>query len=279
MSVVEEFSEKNLEEEQQFEAPVAGVEEDERVSPELTTAREGLPDFIEWVRLRTDLDAVDETGAAVTLMTCHAAKGLEFEHVYLTGMEEGLFPSLRFDADDDKVEEERRLAYVAFTRAKKKLILVHAQSRRLYGTRDSAPASRFLTEIPPELRENLGIGSSGFEGTGFEKRGSRRGIAGSATDFFNNGRVSNVSSSSANRKKGTSPAFSFTAQTGGSSLKNDAQNGCVSGSFSAGDLVEHKVFGRGIVVETNGDKISISFEKSGQTKQLLVDYAPIVKVS
>ena len=285
LTVVEEFSEKNLEEDLAFEAPSPGEEQGERVSPELTTATEGLPAFIEWVRLRTDLDSLDESGAAVTLMTCHASKGLEFEQVYLTGMEEGLFPSLRFDSDEDKIEEERRLAYVSFTRAKKRLVLIHTQSRRLYGTRESSPASRFLTDIPPNLRENLGIGSSGFEGTGFEKRGSRRGIAGSATEFFNSGRVSTISSSSTNRRKKNSTPISFEGEVSCSSEPEipgyqQISTGSLSDPkhFNINDLVEHKVFGRGIVVDLKEDRISILFEKTGQTKQLLVDYAPIVKI-
>lgn len=313
LTVVEEFAENNAIEEEVYEAPtpqqvgedyvvVNGVLMDvAETVPELVEgpvsaenvadggpstgsgtaaappiAQQGtsLADFIEWVRLRTDLDANDGGDQAVTLMTVHAAKGLEYEHVYVVGLEEGIFPGMRSIADEQELEEERRLAYVAFTRAKKKLTLVHAQSRRLYGMRDSNPASRFLTEIPSELRENLGIGSSGFEGFGQEKRGSRRGIAGSGTDYYNSGRVSNVSSSSQSRtsRPGSAP-FKIGFQP--NSKPAPAAN---SGTFAVNDIVEHKTFGRGRVVAIKGDRISIKFDRTHETKTLLRDYAPIVKV-
>ncbi|MDO4841927.1 MAG: UvrD-helicase domain-containing protein, partial [Phoenicibacter congonensis] len=191
LSVVEEFSESRDTQEEQYVAPTAEGDGEGEVA--LAKPGAELPDFIEWVRLRTDLDAEAAGEHCVTLMTIHAAKGLEFSHVYVAGMEEGIFPNMTMGKDDDDLEEERRLAYVAITRAKKRLILTHAQQRRLYGMTDQNPASRFLTDIPSELRENLGIGSSGFEGSGWEKRGSRRGISGSGTSYYNSGRVSNIS--------------------------------------------------------------------------------------
>lgn len=271
LTVVEEFAENNSETDVAYSAPA--VTDDVLLDgepPKIEQPGTTLADFIEWVRLRTDLDTSADDGQAVTLMTIHAAKGLEFEQVYVVGMEEGLFPGMRVTNNEEELEEERRLAYVAFTRAKKKLTLVHAQSRRLYGMRDSNPASRFLTEIPAILRENLGIGSSGFEGFGQEKRGSRRGIAGSGTDYYNSGRVSNVSSSSQSR--GQSAPFKFGGQASSSAAvkKND-------GGFAVNDTVEHKTFGRGRVVAVKGDRITIKFA-SGQTKTLLRDYAPIVKI-
>lgn len=270
LSVVEEFSESRDTQEEQYVAPTAEGDGEGEVA--LVKPSAELPDFIEWVRLRTDLDADTAGEHSVTLMTIHAAKGLEFTHVYVAGMEEGIFPNMTMGKDDDDLEEERRLAYVAITRAKKRLILTHSQQRRLYGMTDQNPASRFLTDIPSELRENLGIGSSGFEGSGWEKRGSRRGISGSGTSYYNSGRVSNISSSSQSRTKkgpikfGFQPSTSSFASAGGSK------------SFSVNDEVEHKTFGPGRVIKVDGDKVTIEFNRLKEPKTLLKDYAPIVKV-
>ncbi|MGM9631998.1 MAG: ATP-dependent helicase [Eubacteriales bacterium] len=111
-----------------------------------------LEGFMEETALVADVDRYDESADAVVLMTAHSAKGLEFPYVFLPGMEEGLFPSMQsVMASDAEVEEERRLAYVAITRAKKELFVVHANQRMLYGRTQFNPASRFLKEIPEEL--------------------------------------------------------------------------------------------------------------------------------
>ena len=132
------------------------------------------------MRLRTDLDSLgsvgntDEQGnqisaadeEAVTLMTVHSAKGLEFDYVFVTGVEEGVFPHLTAFGDSDETEEERRLAYVAITRAKKELTLTCAQTRQLRGQTNANPISRFIGEIPNELKEVKGVGSQGVSGFG-----------------------------------------------------------------------------------------------------------------
>ena len=111
-----------------------------------------LEGFMEETALVADVDRYDESADAVVLMTAHSAKGLEFPYVFLPGMEEGLFPSMQsVMASDAEIEEERRLAYVAITRAKKELFIVHANQRMLYGRTQFNPASRFLKEIPEEL--------------------------------------------------------------------------------------------------------------------------------
>ena len=111
-----------------------------------------LEGFMEETSLVADVDRYDETADAVVLMTAHSAKGLEFPYVFLPGMEEGLFPSMQsITATSAEVEEERRLAYVAITRAKKELFIVHANQRMLYGRTQFNPESRFLKEIPEEL--------------------------------------------------------------------------------------------------------------------------------
>ena len=112
---------------------------------------EGLPEFLEQVALITDQDEYDEQAGAVTLMTLHTAKGLEFDTVFVAGMEDGVFPHHRSMTDTAELEEERRLAYVGITRARRRLFLTHAWSRTLFGASSYNPPSRFLNEIPPEL--------------------------------------------------------------------------------------------------------------------------------
>ncbi len=193
LGVVDEFSETHDEEDSEYAAPTEeGAEGQE---PVRVLRGDSLADFIEWVRLRTDLDTMTEDGNAVTLMTVHSSKGLEFDCVFVAGMEETLFPHMNSVGDAASVEEERRLAYVAITRARKRLYLTCAQQRQIFGQTSANPVSRFIQEIPPELRSTTGVGSAGFSGTGWEKRGSRRGIAGSGTEA-GGGRVFGRSSAS-----------------------------------------------------------------------------------
>ena len=193
LGVVDEFSETHDEEDSEYAAPTE--EGAEGREPVRVLRGDSLADFIEWVRLRTDLDTMTEDGNAVTLMTVHSSKGLEFDCVFVAGMEETLFPHMNSVGDAASVEEERRLAYVAITRARKRLYLTCAQQRQIFGQTSANPVSRFIQEIPPELRSTTGVGSAGFSGTGWEKRGSRRGIAGSGTEA-GGGRVFGRSSAS-----------------------------------------------------------------------------------
>ena len=230
---------------------------------------DSLADFVEWVRLRTDLDAASEDGHAVTLMTVHSSKGLEFDCVFVAGMEESLFPHMNSIADSAAVEEERRLAYVAITRARKYLYLTCASQRQLFGSTHVNPVSRFLQEIPDDLRQTSGVGSAGFSGTGWEKRGSRRGIAGSGIEA-GEGRVFGRSSAhgAGERARNARTGVSAAAQKKSGALA----------TFAKGDAVDHKTFGRGVVTKVDGDTIHVKFAKLGQTKKLLKDYAPIVKI-
>src|SRR3546814_397015 len=112
---------------------------------------ESIETFLEQVSLVSDADEIDGDSSQVMLMTIHAAKGLEFPAVFIIGMEDGVFPHLRSIGEPDELEEERRLAYVALTRAQERLYLSHAWSRTLYGGTQYNPPSRFLDEIPAEL--------------------------------------------------------------------------------------------------------------------------------
>lgn len=271
LTVAQEFKERQVEEGQIYSAPRNDNETGE-IQPELEESEITLADFIEWVRLRTDLDNLSSEDDNVTLMTCHSSKGLEYDYVFVAGMEDGIFPSDMKKFEPEEMEEERRLAYVSITRAKKKLVFTHAQSRRIYGTTNNSAPSQFLREIPEEYRQTLGVGSQGFSGSGWEKRGSRRGIAGSGTGIFDN-KVVNFSSSSQSRKN--SGPFTFgRVESKSSSFEN---SGSASG-FSSGDAVEHKVFGKGIVKAVDGDKITIKF-MDGKERSLLKEFAPIVKVN
>lgn len=267
--VVDEYAQTHDDADALFEPPTAeDAPEADDEPPVRTFQANSLPDFVEWVTLRTDMDTVAEDGEAITMMTIHAAKGLEFDCVFVAGMEESLFPHGNSSQDSQGLEEERRLAYVAITRARKKLYLTNAFTRQIFGQSSANPPSRFIGEIPLELRKGIGMGSAGFSGSGWEKRGSRRGIAGSGSEA-GGGRVFGQSSASGSRpRQQTRPA-----------VKPEAQNKAAAKmTFTKGDTVDHKVFGRGTITKVDGDTLHVRFSRTGQTKKLLKDYAPIVKI-
>lgn len=301
------------------ELPAGAVHADEieRTYGPLTC--KALPALMEWLALRSDLDSLAGETHAITMMTIHSAKGLEFPAVFVAGMEEGIFPHVHdFGGSDDpgKLEEERRLAYVAITRARKRLFLTYAATRRTYGSTSANPRSRFLNEIPFEDIEFSGIGSAGFEGTGWEKRGDRHGTFGSGMgsdmyggkvfgshtrstggsgsrggssfdDFFGG------SSYGTERHRGVSPDAGRVASTFGSgaprakkpsskvspTVERKVDRASAAQDFAAGDTVSHKTFGTGTVISVVGDMIEVQFEKTGQTKKLMKGFAPIVKLN
>lgn len=301
------------------ELPAGAVHADEieRTYGPLTC--KALPALMEWLALRSDLDSLAGETHAITMMTIHSAKGLEFPVVFVAGMEEGIFPHVHdFGGSDDpgKLEEERRLAYVAITRARKRLFLTYAATRRTYGSTSANPRSRFLNEIPFEDIEFSGIGSAGFEGTGWEKRGDRRGTFGSGmgSDMYGGkvfgshtrstgGSGSRGGSSfddffggstyGTERHRGVSPDAGRVASTFGSgaprakkpsskvspTVERKVDRASASQDFAAGDTVSHKTFGTGTVISVAGDMIEVQFEKTGQTKKLMKGFAPIVKLS
>lgn len=267
--VVSEFSETHEAEDALYAPPTAEATPESEEEPVRELRGDSLPDFLEWVRLRTDLDSVTEEGQAVTLMTVHSAKGLEWDTVFVAGMEEGVFPHMTSITEATGYEEERRLAYVAITRARKKLYLCCAQTRKLYGQTNANQMSSFLRDIPQELRETKGLGSAGFSGSGWEKRGSRRGISGSGTEA-GGGRVFGQSSASGSRGR------SYASTARGTSA--DGKRSGAKETFKTGDIVDHKTFGRGKVIKAASDVIYVKFDKTGSTKKLLKDYAPIVKI-
>ena len=301
------------------ELPAGAVHADEieRTYGPLTC--KALPALMEWLALRSDLDSLAGETHAITMMTIHSAKGLEFPAVFVAGMEEGIFPHVHdFGGSDDpgKLEEERRLAYVAITRARKRLFLTYAATRRTYGSTSANPRSRFLNEIPFEDIEFSGIGSAGFEGTGWEKRGDRRGTFGSGmgSDMYggkvfgshtrSTGGSGSRSGSSfddffggstygTERHRGVSPDAGRVASTFGSgaprakkpsskvspTVERKVDRASAAQDFAAGDTVSHKTFGTGTVISVVGDMIEVQFEKTGQTKKLMKGFAPIVKLN
>ena len=266
--VVDEYAQSHDDADALFEPPsvddLAEELSDSKEPPVRTFQANSLADFTEWVTLRTDMDTMSDDGAAVTLMTIHSAKGLEFDCVFVAGMEESLFPHGNSSQDIRGLEEERRLCYVAITRARKRLYLTNAFTRQIFGQSSANPPSRFISEIPTELRHNIGMGSAGFSGSGWEKRGSRRGIAGSGVEA-GGGRVFGQSSASGSRpRKQVNP--------------NAGKKAAAGMTFAKGDTVDHKVFGRGTVIKVDGDTLHVRFSRTGQTKKLLKDYAPIVKI-
>lgn len=267
--VVDEYAQTHDDADALFEPPTAeDAPEADDEPPVRTFQANSLPDFVEWVTLRTDMDTVAEDGEAITMMTIHAAKGLEFDCVFVAGMEESLFPHGNSSQDSQGLEEERRLAYVAITRARKKLYLTNAFTRQIFGQSSANPPSRFIGEIPLELRKGIGMGSAGFSGSGWEKRGSRRGIAGSGSEA-GGGRVFGQSSASGSRPR----------QQMRPAVKPEAQKKAAAKmTFTKGDTVDHKVFGRGTITKVDGDTLHVRFSRTGQTKKLLKDYAPIVKI-
>ena len=260
-------------------------------------ACKALPALLEWLALRSDLDALAGETRAITMMTVHSAKGLEFPAVFVAGLEEGIFPHVAgFTDDPAKLEEERRLAYVAITRARKRLFLTYAATRRTYGSTQTNPRSRFVGEIPASDIEFSGVGSAGFEGTGWEKRGDRRGTFGSGvgSDMYG-GRVFGSytrSTGGAVRHTSISPDAGRKPSTFGSGTSHRQRSTAPAPKveqrrpdaakaaevFAPGDTVRHKTFGTGTVITASGDMIEVKFEKTGQVKKLMKGFAPIVKV-
>ncbi|MDR3036878.1 MAG: UvrD-helicase domain-containing protein [Coriobacteriales bacterium] len=246
--------------------------------PDTEPAAPLLVRFMEWLALRSDLDSIIADDDYLTLMTIHSAKGLEFPIVFIAGLEESLFPHSASADNPAGLEEERRLAYVAITRARELLFLTYAQVRNLFGNTQANPSSRFVAEIPTEHLKSSGVGSADYLGVGWEKRGDRHGIFGSGTlRERDDGRVFGAGGGAL----GTVDATGTTgaARTRGTrgeddALKREREATC----FTTGDEVDHKTFGRGVIVEVDGDALLIRFSKLGETKKLLKGYAPIVKL-
>ena len=231
---------------------------------EQETEEPSLSDFLEQIALFTDLDNYDASDDRVVLMTVHSAKGLEFDNVFLVGMEEGVFPGNQsIYSGPEEIEEERRLAYVAITRAKKKLTLTNAYTRMIFGTTNRNMPSRFLKEIPEELCSFDGIRSSlsGGYSSGYSQRGY------SGRDYGN--------------YAGNERAYSAPKPTAKPMKTSFAAAPKTSTNYSAGQRVRHKTFGDGLVIKVTpmgGDTmLEIAFDAVG-TKKLMAGYAKLTVI-
>ena len=224
-----------------------------------------LSGFLEEISLYTDLDKYNADDDSVTLMTIHSAKGLEFPVVFVCGLEEGLFPSMR-SLDAGEIEEERRLFYVAVTRAKRLLYMTHAKLRTMYGQTKYGKLSRFLSEIPESLCEKKASPeiNTGFSGDFFGRDHSKREES-SYTSFF--------SDEITPKKK---PAQSQSAFSSSIAASTKTSAPAPTMSFSVGDRVHHKAFKDGLVTSTspvgNDILLEIAFDGVG-TKRLLLKTA------
>ena len=206
-----------------------------------------LAEFLEEISLYTDIDKLDTDADFAVMMTMHSAKGLEFPNVFVVGMEDGIFPSARSMYSDDDLEEERRLAYVAITRARKKLYLTSAAQRMLFGSTNRNSTSRFVKEIDSSLIEKT----------------------------ENVKTVKNVASKAPN----TVSSMSLQQQIAQNKIKPAVHAENIK--FNAGDAVSHSIFGKGTVISVremaNDAMLEIAFEKVG-TKKVMAKFAKIKKI-
>ena len=207
------------------------------------TTEPSLSGFLEEISLYTDLEQYNEGDDAVVMMTIHSAKGLEFPHVFLVGFEDGLFPGMRAIGDREEMEEERRLCYVAITRAKKSLTISHARMRMIYGRTASALPSRFLQEIP----ESCIVKRGGYRPQVQESRRE-------------------------NYEKHISKSHAYLS----SAIRAQAASSTPAPEFNKGDMVMHAAFGKGMVlsvIKMGGDALlEVAFDDIG-TKKLMAKAA------
>lgn len=234
-----------------------------------------LAGFLEEVALMTDLDNYNAESESTVMMTLHSAKGLEFPVVFIVGMEEGLFPGNQVMYDPGELEEERRLCYVGITRAKEKLYITNARSRMLFGNTSYTRPSRFLSEIPEELTD--------FEHNAPQQKfyGGYSGVSYGGNSF--GGGTKTFSQSANTPKKSSAPqnkASGF-ANGGFSSAPKKQATDSVVPDFKVGDTVEHKTFGKGLIVGANavgGDMLlEIAFDTCG-TKKVMAKLARLKKL-
>jgi DNA helicase-2/ATP-dependent DNA helicase PcrA len=247
---------------------IAGVGAAENVEGDISIpfGLDRVQAFLEAISLVTDLDADAEGGetSTVTLMTLHTAKGLEFPAVFMTGMEDGVFPHVRALGDPEELEEERRLCYVGITRARERLYLCHAWSRMLFGATDYYPPSRFLSEIPEELLTVTGPGA---------QRGRRSSMGSGIRDRAAHRDEVARAAIRAGDRRNESRAPVPTAPSGA--------RGAERMGLNVGDDVLHDKFGEGVVLALHGDgdkaEAVVNFRGVGE-KRLLLAWAPLQKI-
>ncbi|WP_135555148.1 DNA helicase PcrA [Paenibacillus cymbidii] len=262
--------------------------------------------FLTDLALIADIDSMNDdpdgdARSAVVLMTMHSAKGLEFPNVFIIGMEEGIFPHSRAFQDEEELEEERRLAYVGITRAEKMLFMTCAGTRTIFGRTNSNPPSRFLSEVPDELkedvspvRERFGSFSRGAGSAGFGQRSSFGGGWGSGGSGGASG--AGYGGGSFGQRSGGGAAAGFGAAAaptgagrspigppaGAAARPPQPAGGTNPADFHSGDRVAHGKWGTGTIVAVKGSgddtELQIAFPAPVGIKRLLAKFAPITKV-
>ena len=285
-----------------------------------------LSGFLEEVALISDLDSYDDDADSVTMMTIHSAKGLEFPYVFVVGMEDGIFPGDMAKYNEEDMEEERRLCYVAITRAKKELYLSTSRTRMIFGQTRRNPPSTFLSEIDPDLLDesqspelagygggfgagygtystNVPGGRSGYSGASRGYLNSEYNAhpggfgAGYSSGFVSGGHESPNSYGGRHQVQSTGFGSGYgRSRAGGNTAPAGAGTSTLAGapgaapkkpevkktvSYAPGDIVDHRVFGRGKVLKATpiaGDCIvEIQFDRVG-VKKTMANYAPLKKV-
>jgi DNA helicase-2/ATP-dependent DNA helicase PcrA len=265
------------------------------------TEEDGLREFIDHSALSADTDKYDES-AEVTLMTIHAAKGLEFPIVFIAGLEDGIFPHSRSLNDNKELEEERRLAYVAITRAEEILYITHSMRRRVYGEYLASEPSQFLNELPLELIQDLSRGPSwlsyaqssqstdskyvvsALRGENEPKKprtvytGKTYNSTEAIAEFFSNRKLKEPASEIPKETKPTGFEKLRAAASAGSGASKPVDN--ISGDFLPGSHVRHTKYGKGLVLRREGVgdniKLTVSFPGFGQ-KKLIEKFANLQK--
>ena len=239
-----------------------------------------LSGFLNEIALYTDLDSVEADDNCVTMMTIHSAKGLEFPVVYVVGMEEGIFPGTASMYDEEELEEERRLCYVAMTRAREKLVMTNARQRMLYGRTSANKSSRFLDEIPAEdmrweSKPEPKFGTYDEDSFGGSRWGDDFGGGSFGGSSYNgsSGRSGGYVSGGVHTYKSTKPAAQTLRTSSRGSTPAAPSVGLIQ--LSQGDQVEHTAFGKGTVVSVKpmgGDALAeVAFE--GGMKKLMLKAA------
>jgi len=247
-----------------------------------------LSGFLNEIALYTDLDSVEADDNCVTMMTIHSAKGLEFPSVYVVGMEEGIFPGNSAQYDQDELEEERRLCYVAMTRAKEKLTMTNCRQRMLYGRTSSNRASRFLEEIPednmrweskPQPRY---VADETFGGDRWDDEITRsiatpRMSSGPARPVGGGYTTGGYSTGGFSRGSGSVYTYKAESQSPQKPLMSTRRNAADTNThllqINKGDMVEHTAFGKGMVLSLRpmgGDAlVEVAFDRVGTKKLML----------
>ena len=229
----------------------------------------GLADYLDSVTLMSDLDRY-ESQKGITLMTLHAAKGLEFKVVFLAGMEEGILPHSQSRDETDDIEEERRLCYVGMTRAREQLYCIHSLERRLHGQFREQSPSPFLQEIPEEVREEVRLARARPAQASWQQR-----------PYTPQQRPAQPPQRIASTANNISSFFGGPVQLDPSAIRAAAPGAPQPASLKRGQRVRHEQFGDGVILTMEGDgpdaKLTVYFDRAG-SKKFIAKYAKLTRI-